>query len=145
MSYNAKCNYTDTFGMVKYWETIIYNFLKEQKIQTPPQRLKTGNDKMKVYSGSQYDVVTSVGDYKLLTIVNDGQTSGSPTYTFCPSNGVASLACLRAEARTAFSSVSSCNNEEIDSVNGICNMPLASLSPSLSSQEAVRRNGATSP
>ena len=40
----------------------------------------TGTDKMKVYSGSQYDVVTSVGDYKLLTIVNDGQTSGSPTY-----------------------------------------------------------------
>ena len=46
MSYNAKCNYNDTFGMVKYWETIIYNFLKEQNIQTPPQRLKTGNDKM---------------------------------------------------------------------------------------------------
>jgi len=39
MSYNAKCNYNDTFGMVKYWETIIYNFLKEQKIATPPQRL----------------------------------------------------------------------------------------------------------
>ena len=37
MSYNAKCNYNDTFGMVKYWETIIYNFLKEQKIATPPQ------------------------------------------------------------------------------------------------------------
>ena len=45
MSYNAKCNYNDTFGMVKYWETIIYNHLKEQNIQTPPQRLKTGNDK----------------------------------------------------------------------------------------------------
>jgi DNA polymerase elongation subunit (family B) len=45
MSYNAKCNYNDTFGMVKYWETIIYNFLKEQNIQTPPQRLKSGNDK----------------------------------------------------------------------------------------------------
>jgi len=39
MAYNAKCNYSDTFGMVKYWETIIYNFLKEQNIQTPPQRL----------------------------------------------------------------------------------------------------------
>jgi DNA polymerase elongation subunit (family B) len=39
MSYNAKCNYNDTFGMVKYWETIIYNFLKEQKIATPPQKL----------------------------------------------------------------------------------------------------------
>ena len=52
MSYNAKCNYNDTFGMVKYWETIIYNFLKEQKIQTPPQRLKTGNDKMKPIVGA---------------------------------------------------------------------------------------------
>ena len=41
MSYNAKCNYNDTFGMVKYWETIIYNFLKEQKIATPPQKLST--------------------------------------------------------------------------------------------------------
>ncbi|MDC3384623.1 DNA polymerase [bacterium] len=39
MSYNAKCNYGDTFGMVKYWETIIYNFLKKQNIQTPPQKL----------------------------------------------------------------------------------------------------------
>ena len=29
----AKCNYSDTFGMVKYWETIIYNFL-DQGIQT---------------------------------------------------------------------------------------------------------------
>ena len=45
MSYDAKCNYNDVFGMVKYWETIIYNFLKDQNIQTPPQRLKTGNDK----------------------------------------------------------------------------------------------------
>jgi DNA polymerase elongation subunit (family B) len=40
MSYDAKCNYSDTFGMVKYWETIIYNFLKKQNIQTPPQKLK---------------------------------------------------------------------------------------------------------
>tara|TARA_B110000444_G_scaffold207080_1_gene200906 strand:- start:6674 stop:9181 length:2508 start_codon:yes stop_codon:yes gene_type:complete len=38
MAYDAKCNYTDTFGMVKYWETIIYNFLKEQGVQTPPQK-----------------------------------------------------------------------------------------------------------
>jgi len=52
MSYNAKCNYNDTFGMVKYWETIIYNFLKDQKIQTPPQKLKTGNDKMKPIIGA---------------------------------------------------------------------------------------------
>ena len=41
----------------------------------------TGNDKMKVYSGSQYDTVTSVGDYKLLTVVPDGASSGTPNYT----------------------------------------------------------------
>lgn len=46
MAYNAKCNYSDTFGMVKYWETIIYNFLKEQNIQTPPQKL----DRSKTHS-----------------------------------------------------------------------------------------------
>ena len=40
----------------------------------------TGSNKMKVYDGSAYAEVTSVGDYKLLTVVNDGQTSGSPTY-----------------------------------------------------------------
>jgi len=38
--------------MVKYWETIIYNFLKDQNIQTPPQRLKTGNDKNKPIVGA---------------------------------------------------------------------------------------------
>ena len=51
-AYTAKCNYSDTFGMVKYWETIIYNFLKDQGIQTPPQRLKTGNDKTKPITGA---------------------------------------------------------------------------------------------
>ena len=39
-----------------------------------------GTNKMKVYNGSAYDQVTSIGDYKLLTIVPDGQTSGSPTF-----------------------------------------------------------------
>ena len=41
----------------------------------------TSGDAMKVYDGSQYNVVTSVGDYKLLTVVPDGATSGSPDYT----------------------------------------------------------------
>ena len=44
MAYNAKVNYADTFGMVKYWEVIIYNFLKQQGIQTPPQRLSRGSN-----------------------------------------------------------------------------------------------------
>ena len=36
----------------------------------------TGTDKMMVYDGSNYAEVTSVGDYKLLTLVDAGQTSG---------------------------------------------------------------------
>ena len=36
---------------------------------------------MKVYDGSNYAEVTSVGDYKLLTVVPDGATSGTPDYT----------------------------------------------------------------
>ena len=37
---------------------------------------------MKVYDlgNTQYDAVTSVGDFKLLTVVPDGATSGSPTF-----------------------------------------------------------------
>ena len=40
----------------------------------------TNANTMKVYEGSQYNVVTSVGDYKLLTVVPDGATSGSPVF-----------------------------------------------------------------
>ena len=40
-----------------------------------------GNNKMKVYNGSQYDQVTSIGDYKLLTIVPENASSGTPDYT----------------------------------------------------------------
>ena len=42
----------------------------------------TASNTMKVYDlgNTSYAAVTSVGDYKLLTIVDDGQTSGSPTY-----------------------------------------------------------------
>ena len=41
----------------------------------------TGANKMKVYDGSAYAEVTSVGDYKLLTVVPDGASSGTPDYT----------------------------------------------------------------
>tara|TARA_B100000029_G_scaffold411815_1_gene414310 strand:+ start:6000 stop:8465 length:2466 start_codon:yes stop_codon:yes gene_type:complete len=41
----------------------------------------SGTDTMKVYDGSSYAAVTSVGDYKLLTVVPDGATSGSPDYS----------------------------------------------------------------
>ena len=40
----------------------------------------TGSDVMKVYDGSNYAAVTSVGDYKLLTVVPDGATTGSPVF-----------------------------------------------------------------
>ncbi len=40
----------------------------------------TGSDKMKVYDGSNYAEVTSVGDYKLLTVVPAGASSGTPDY-----------------------------------------------------------------
>ena len=41
MAYNAKCNYSDTFGMVKYWETIIYNFLKRTEHSNTTTKIKT--------------------------------------------------------------------------------------------------------
>ena len=42
----------------------------------------TATNIMKVYDAgnTQYDAVTSVGDFKLLTVVPDGATSGSPTF-----------------------------------------------------------------
>ena len=46
MAYSGKCNYADTFGMVKYWETIIYNFLKEQGIQIPPIKKNESDGKI---------------------------------------------------------------------------------------------------
>ena len=41
----------------------------------------TGTNKMMVYDGSAYSEVTSVGDYKLLTVVAAGTTNGTPVYT----------------------------------------------------------------
>ncbi len=42
----------------------------------------TAANVMKVYDlgNTQYDAVTSIGDFKLLTVVPDGATSGSPTF-----------------------------------------------------------------
>ena len=40
----------------------------------------TASNIMKVYDGSNYAAVTSVGDYKLLTVVPDGATSGAPVF-----------------------------------------------------------------
>ena len=40
----------------------------------------TSANVMKVFDGSNYAAVTSVGDYKLLTVVPDGATSGTPVF-----------------------------------------------------------------
>ena len=42
----------------------------------------TAANVMKVYDlgNTQYDAVTSIGDFKILTVVPDGSTSGSPTF-----------------------------------------------------------------
>ena len=51
MAYTAKCNYSDTFGMVKYWETIIYNFLKDRGIHLPQKKIQ-GEDKAHAIQGA---------------------------------------------------------------------------------------------
>ena len=43
MSYNAKCNYQDVFGPVRYWDLLIYNFLKKKNIIPPPKKGQQGS------------------------------------------------------------------------------------------------------
>ena len=38
MAYQAKCNYEDVFGSVRYWDLIIYNFLKKRGMVPPPKK-----------------------------------------------------------------------------------------------------------
>ena len=63
MAYDAKCNYIDTFGMVKYWETIIYNFLKKE--------VKAGNQCFIVYpiieESEKLDLKAAETEYKKLS------------------------------------------------------------------------------
>ena len=44
IAYESKINFEDVFSPVKIWETIIYNFLKEQKIAVPRDRHKGDSD-----------------------------------------------------------------------------------------------------
>ena len=44
IAYESKINFEDVFSPVKIWETIIYNFLKEQKIAVPRNRHKGESD-----------------------------------------------------------------------------------------------------
>jgi len=38
MAYSAKCNYQDVFGSVRYWDLLIYNFLKKRGMVPPPKK-----------------------------------------------------------------------------------------------------------
>ena len=38
MAYDAKVNYTDVLGSVRYWDILIYNHLREKNIGIPPKR-----------------------------------------------------------------------------------------------------------
>ena len=38
MAYDAKVNYTDVLGSVRYWDILIYNHLREKNIVIPPKR-----------------------------------------------------------------------------------------------------------
>ena len=49
MAYDAKVNYTDVLGSVRYWDVLIYNHLREQKIVIPQ---KTNNEKAEQYEGA---------------------------------------------------------------------------------------------
>ena len=39
MAYQAKCNFADVFGSVRYWDLIIFNFLRKRGQVPPPKKL----------------------------------------------------------------------------------------------------------
>ena len=45
MAYDAKVNYMDVLGSVKYWDILIYNYLLKKKIVIPQKRKKEKSDK----------------------------------------------------------------------------------------------------
>lgn len=49
MAYDAKCNYEDTFYQVRFWDIIIYNYLRKKNIVIP---LKKSSDKSEQFSGA---------------------------------------------------------------------------------------------
>ena len=49
MAYEAKINYTDVFSQVRFWDTLIYNFLRKDNIVIPP---KEDNVKDEKYPGA---------------------------------------------------------------------------------------------
>jgi len=49
MAYDAKVNYTDVLGSVRYWDILIYNYLREKNIVIP-QKIKA--EKVEKYEGA---------------------------------------------------------------------------------------------
>ena len=49
MAYDAKVNYTDVLGSVRYWDILIYNHLREKNIVIPQ---KSNNQKVEQYEGA---------------------------------------------------------------------------------------------
>ena len=49
MAYDGKVNYIDVLGSVRYWDVLIYNHLRKQKIVIPQ---KTSNEKVEQYEGA---------------------------------------------------------------------------------------------
>ena len=60
MAYEAKVNYEDVFGSVKYWDVLVYNFLRKRKIAIPQ---KTSHSKDEKYEGA-YVKVPQTGLHK---------------------------------------------------------------------------------
>ena len=60
MAYEAKVNYEDIFGTVKYWDVMIHNFLKKKKIVVPQKSHSSKSDK---YEGA-YVKDPQVGQHK---------------------------------------------------------------------------------
>ena len=60
MVYEAKVNYEDVFGQVKYWDVLIHNYLKNKKIVIPQKSSQSKSDK---YEGA-YVKDPQVGQHK---------------------------------------------------------------------------------
>ena len=60
MAYEAKVNYQDVFSEVRFWDTLIYNFLLKKNIHLPP---RGDNVKEEKYTGA-YVKTPQVGEHK---------------------------------------------------------------------------------
>ena len=61
MAYEAKVNYEDVFGQVKYWDILIHNYLKNKSIVIPQK--KSQKNKSEKYEGA-YVKEPQVGQHK---------------------------------------------------------------------------------